>query len=79
VSRRRGEEDAVTSPPVFGEIVTIPWGIGRVRGTVADVYGSPGRLHVLVELRPELTGAIVDEPTTVAWPLEEVERVDVPA
>ena len=65
--------------PAFGEIVTVPWGIGTVRGKVGEVYGLPGRRQVIVELAPELSGHVVDEPTTVAFPLASVERADVPA
>ena len=69
----------MTKPPAPGDIVTFPWGMERVRGQVLEVYGPPEHLHVLMELRPDLTGWVVDETTTMAWPLEEVERVDVPA
>ena len=59
----------------FGEEVLIPWGLDEVRGLVREVYGPPGRLHVVVELRPELSASVVDEPTTVVWPIDEVKRV----
>ncbi len=60
---------------VFGDEVIIPWGVDEVRGTVREVYGTPPRVHVVVELTPELSGSIVDEPTTVALPIDAVRKV----
>lgn len=59
----------------FGDEVIIPWGVAEVRGTVREVYGTPPRVHVVVELTPELSGSIVDEPTTVTLPLDAVKKV----
>lgn len=60
---------------VYGEVVVIPWGIDEVRGTVREVYGTPPRLHVVIALTPELTGSVVDAPTTVALPASSVRKV----
>jgi hypothetical protein len=57
-----------------GEVVVIPWGLDEVRGIVAEVYGIGSRARVVVELSPELSGYVVDEPTTVALPLGAVHR-----
>ena len=57
-----------------GEEVLIPWGLDEVRGTVHEIYGTPPRVHVVVELTPELSGSVVDEVTTVTLPLDEVKR-----
>ena len=59
----------------FGEVVIIPWGLEEVRGTVHEVYGTAPRVYVVVELTPELTGSIVDEPTTVTVPFDAVKKV----
>lgn len=58
-----------------GDEVLIPWGLDEVRGRVQEVYGTPPRVHVVVELTPELSGLIVTEPTTVTLPLEAVKKV----
>jgi hypothetical protein len=50
----------------YGDEILIPWGPAtEVHGAVQEVYGPPARRHVLVLLMPELTGAVVDEPSTV--------------
>lgn len=59
----------------FGEEVLIEWGIEEVRGRVHEVYGAAPRKYVVVELTPELSGSIVDEPTTVTVPLGSVKKV----
>jgi hypothetical protein len=60
----------------FGDEVLIPWGFEvDVRGTVQEVYGPPARRHVVVLLTPEVSGAIVDEPSTVAMPIDSVKKV----
>ena len=60
----------------FGDEVSIPMSsTDRVRGTVHEVYGPPGGLHVVVMLTPELSGLTVDEPTTVSMPIELVEKI----
>lgn len=60
---------------IYGDEVLIPWGIDEVRGTVHEVYGTPPRVRVVVELTPELSGSIVDEPTTVTLPVDAVRKV----
>lgn len=57
-----------------GDEVLIPWGLDEVRGRVHEVYGSPPRRQVVVELTPELSGSVVDERTTVTLPIEAVRR-----
>lgn len=59
----------------YGDEVIIPWGLHEVRGTIREVYGTPPHVHVVVELTPELSGSIVDEPTTVALPIDAVRKV----
>lgn len=59
-----------------GEIVLVPWGFEvDVRGTVQEIYGPPARRHVIVLLSPEVSGGIVDEPSTVSIPLSAVKRI----
>ncbi len=45
----------------LGDRVVIPWGIGEVSGTVAEVYGRVGDRRVVVALTPELSGYVVDQ------------------
>lgn len=60
----------------FGDEVLMPWGFEEdVRGAVQEVYGPPARRHVVVLLTPEVSGAIVDEPSTVSMPLDAVKKV----
>lgn len=62
--------------PAFGDEVLIPLGFEEdVRGTVQEVYGPPARRHVVVLLTPEISGAIVDEPSTVSMPIDAVKKV----
>ncbi len=56
----------------IGDEVLIPWGLGDVHGTVAEVYGTGSRRRVVIRLTPELSGFVVDEPTTVVFPYSEV-------
>ena len=59
----------------YGDEVLIPWGFeDDVRGTVQEVYGPPARRHVVVLLTPELSGDIVDEPSTVSMPIDAVKK-----
>lgn len=61
---------------VFGDEVLIPWGFeAEVRGTVQEIYGPPARRHVLVLLTPDLSGYVVDEPSTVSIPIDAVKKV----
>lgn len=62
-----------------GEVVIVPWGLAEVRGTIAEIYGNAARAHVVIELTPEVSGDVVDEPTTVSRSLESVRRAGVAA
>lgn len=55
-----------------GDAVVIPWGIAEVRGTVAELYGPANDRQVVVALTPETSGFVVDEPTTVTFPVNLV-------
>ncbi len=57
-----------------GDVVTFDWGLAEVRGTVAEIYGREPRVHVVVELSPDVSGYVVDEPTTVSLPISRVRR-----
>lgn len=59
----------------YGDEVVIPWGIDEVHGTVHNIYGTAPNVRVVVRLTPELTGTVVDEPTTVTVPAERIKRV----
>lgn len=59
----------------YGDEVAIDWGLDEVHGTVHEVYGPPGRRHVVIMLSPEVSGDIVSEPTTVSVPLDAVKRI----
>lgn len=58
----------------IGDLVVFLWGVSEVIGTVAEVYGRKGHRQVVIALDPERSGYVVDEPTTVSLPLEEVHR-----
>ncbi|MGH9071746.1 MAG: hypothetical protein ACRDX8_11410 [Acidimicrobiales bacterium] len=59
----------------YGDEVIVPWSnIHEVRATVHEVYGPPSREHVLVILTPELSGFVVDEPTTLSVPADLVRK-----
>lgn len=58
-----------------GDQVLVLWGLAEVLGQVVEVYGPPARSFVVVELTPELSGEIVDEPTTVSLPIDAVQLV----
>ncbi|MGB3411589.1 MAG: hypothetical protein WBA45_10350 [Microthrixaceae bacterium] len=57
-----------------GDLVAFLWGVSEVRGTVAEIYGQKGHRQVVIALDPEVTGYVVDEPTTVSLPIEDVRR-----
>lgn len=60
----------------YGDEVLIPWGMGNdVRGTVHEIYGPQGRRHVVVVLTPEVSGSVVDEPSTVSMPIDTVRKI----
>ena len=56
----------------IGEVVAFLWGVSEVMGTVAEVYGDKGRRQVVIAVDPDTTGYVVDEPTTVSLPIEDV-------
>ena len=60
--------------PKVGEVVAFLWGVSEVVGTVVEVYGAKGRRQVVMALDPDATGYVVDEPTTVSLPLEDIRR-----
>ncbi len=62
--------------PTIGETVAIPWGIDEIFGKVAEIYGNGLRVQVVVELLPELSSHVVDEPTTVTFPIDAVHRAN---
>lgn len=41
-----------------------------------EVYGPPGHVHVVVALTPELTGSVVDEPTTVSLTIDRIKKAE---
>ena len=61
-----------------GEMCPLVGGGSHGRGPGGDglhqVYGPPGHRHVVIMLTPEISG-VVDEPTTVTLPLDDVKRV----
>ena len=59
----------------YGEVVSIPWGVDRVQGTVHDIYGTAPRVYVVVMLTPERSSEVVAEPTTVVMPHDSVMKV----
>ena len=64
----------MAAEPKFGDVVDVLWGLNTVAGKVINVYGPPLRRHVTIELTPELSSYVVDEPTTVSVPLSAVRR-----
>lgn len=59
----------------YGELVAFRWGAAEVYGTVAEVYGPANRRRVVIALDPDISGYVVDEPTTVALSVDDVWRV----
>jgi hypothetical protein len=57
--------------PEYGDEVSFPLGLKEVHGTVHEACGPP---HVVIMLTPEISG-VVEEPTTVTLPLDDVKRV----
>lgn len=57
-----------------GDVVVIPWGIDEIRGRVAQIYGRPPHVQVVVELTPELSSHVVDASTTVTMPIGSVRK-----
>ena len=62
-----------------GEVVVVAWGLAEVRGTITEIYGSATRADVVIEMTPEVSGDVIDEPTTVSLPLESIRRAGVAA
>jgi len=58
----------------IGDVVSFLWGVSEVRGVVAEVYGLKGHRQVVIALDPDMAGYVVDEPTTVSLPIEDVRR-----
>lgn len=58
-----------------GDLVVFHRGLAEVRGTVAELYGTKDRRRVVVALTPEISGDVVDEPTTVALSVDDVRKV----
>ena len=62
--------------PRLGEIVEIPHGPKHhVRATVREIYGRKDDLRAVVVLSQEVSGPVVVEPTTSAWPLRFIRRL----
>ena len=59
-------------PFSYGEKVIIPWGVDEVHATVVEIYGPPAQRSVVVQLTPELSDFVVDEPTTISMPLDSL-------
>jgi len=58
----------------LGEVVTVPYGLAAIHGTVVELYCITPRAHVVVEPTPTISGHVVDQPTTVSLPLDSVRR-----
>lgn len=58
-----------------GDRVVVPWGVSEVTGRVVQIYGPVVNLQVVVELTPESSSYVVDEPTTVTVPKSSVRRL----
>lgn len=69
-----GKSAVTTGQLAFGDEVVIPWGVDEVHGTVHEVYGEAPKIYVVIQLTPELSGYVVDEPTTVTLPIDAVKR-----
>lgn len=59
----------------YGDLVVFKRGLVEVRGTIAEICGQQGNRRVVIALDPEISGYVVDEPTTVALPVERVRKV----
>lgn len=58
-----------------GDLVVFKRGLAEVRGTVVEIYGPTDNRRVVIALDPEVSGYVVDEPTTVALSVERVRKV----
>ncbi len=59
----------------YGDLVVFQFGGGEVHGTVREPYGREEARRVVLDLTPEISGYIVDEPTTLALSVDEVRKV----
>lgn len=59
----------------YGDEVAVPWGLDEVHATVHNIYGNPPKVKVVVMLTPELSGFVVDEPTTLTLPADRIKKV----
>jgi len=59
----------------YGDLVVFRWGTGDVQGTVRELYGRAEDRRVVLDLTPEISGYVVDEPTTVALSVSDVRKV----
>lgn len=59
----------------YGDLVAFQFGGGEVHGTVRELYGREEDRRVVLDLTPEISGYIVDEPTTLALSVDEVRKV----
>jgi len=58
-----------------GDLVIFLWaGVFEVHGIVDEIYGSGERRHAVLLLSPEVSGYVVDEPTTLSLPIHKVQR-----
>ncbi len=73
----RGDDDAETAQeePADEEIVEFVFGADWAKATVEEVYGPPGRRHVLLRFTREVTGTLVEDGATASLPLEFVRRL----
>jgi hypothetical protein len=57
-----------------GDRVTVPWGLDEVAGIAVQIYGPPGRRHVVVRV-PVMgsTGETLEE-TELSFPESAVKR-----
>lgn len=60
----------------YGDLVAFQWGTAEVQGTVRELYGRKDDRRVVLTLTPEITGYVVDEPTTLALSVDDVHLVD---
>lgn len=55
-----------------GEIVDIDWGVHVISARVMLSYGEAPHKMVTMELTPDLSSCVVDKPTTLTLPEDEV-------
>lgn len=59
----------------IGDHIEVRWGVGTIIGEIADVYGSGPARRVVVKIPVHGPGDEILDHSTVALPLEFVERV----